>query len=210
MPEGAAERGRRIAQERLTKARETAAPDHSGFAGSTNWAAVALKSEVETLSAINQVKEKELVLLRKQLAESQQLLKLARDQIGLHVTPSSAPQTNLRTMQDGIVSSSAPNSGRLIESFSNAAPTVLHSVFSHLERVLGTKDIRQVPRAVDRLAAAEARYFEVVKTVCVRERVNIDQVSHSQLLKHLASGDPLASSVSGEISKKSGVAWTFT
>ena len=167
---------------------------------------MALKSEIETLTAINQVKEKELVLLRRQLAESQKLLKLTN----LHFTSTPSVAEAIPNLASTRPEPLPSPSSKLIESFSSAAPQALHSVFAHLERVLGVKDIRQLTRAIDQLTVGERKYSEVVKTVCMKERVNMNQVSHAQLLAFLSRDEPLVSAVSDQVNKRAGVAWTFS
>ena len=79
---------------------------------------------------------------------------------------------------------------------------------SHLERLLGTSDPQTMRKRIDKLVATETKYLELVKTVCIRDRVDMTQISHAQLVRSLRNGEPL-STVKDEIHRPSGVAWTF-
>lgn len=210
MDSSAVERGKRVALERLGARSDS-------FGSSGNWTAVALKSEIETLELINSSREQELNILKQQLIESNKLLKTARKHIeemkdSQKASARSASGSNENAWASNQLAcpkGSFPNN-TLLDSFSNANPTTLRHVCNHLERVLGVSDINQVGKALDRLAAAETKYTELVKAVCIRDRVDMNRVSHPQIVKSLKTGEPIPNiSMKDEVQKPRGVAWTF-
>ena len=89
-------------------------------------------------------------------------------------------------------------------------PNASKHVFAHLQRTLGVSDTVQVGKAVDRLLAVETKYLELVKAVCIRDRVDISRVSHKQVLKSIQTGESLGSQdLKDQVKKPTGVAWTF-
>lgn len=211
MDSSAIERGKKVAHERLS-----ARTDLAG--SSCNWTTVALKSEIETLELINSSRERELYILKQQLIESNKLLKTARKHIeemkdsSQRVSGGSSSEANENAWTNNQLpcpKGSFP-SNTLLDSFSSCNPTTLRHVCNHLERVLGVSDVNQVGKALDRLAAAETKYMELVKAVCIRDRVDMNRVSHPQIVKSLKTGEPIPSiGIKDEVQKPRGVAWTF-
>jgi hypothetical protein len=84
------------------------------------------------------------------------------------------------------------------------------NVSKHVQRTLGVSDSAQVGKAVDRLVSIETKYLELVKAVCIRDRVDISKVSHKQILKSIETGESLQSQeLKDEVKKPTAVAWTF-
>jgi hypothetical protein len=210
MDSSAVERGKKVAHERLS-----ARVDPVGSSG--NWTTVALKSEIETLELINSSRDQELHILKQQLIESNKLLKTARKHIEemkdsqkASGRSSSGANENAWTINQLPCPKGSFPSNTLLDSFSSCNPTTLRHVCNHLERVLGIADVNQVGKALDRLAAAETKYMELVKAVCIRDRVDMNRVSHPQIVKSLKTGEPIPSmNFKDEVQKPRGVAWTF-
>jgi hypothetical protein len=209
--ESAADRGRRVARERLKSVGPFYAPlspsadipssfSKQSSGAITNWTVVSLKSEVETLSCINEAKEKELQLLKNQLIESNRLL------ISLS---SKFPESEANAADvKKLVSNRAKGGPLLLESFSNASPLTLSHVLGQMERLLGVKDIDHVEKALVKLASFETRYEELVRACCVLFRTIPKEASHNQLVRQLLAAK--APDIrKDEVKKKSGVAWTF-
>jgi hypothetical protein len=183
----AAERGRRLVQQRLGQA--VLPPPSASF---SNFAQTALKSEIETLELILSAKETELNLLRQQLIESNELLKSAQRLISERET------------------SDTKKGDSLFDSVSNCPANKQKLIFSYLEKSLGVSDIEDLAKAIDKLAVSEAKYTEVVKAICIRDRLDMTKVSHQEIVQSLRSGEPVRQlSTSQEIYSRKGVAWTF-
>jgi hypothetical protein len=186
-----AERGRRVAEERL--GRTVALPQVM------NWEATALRSEIVTFESIISVKDKELALLRQKLVESNKLLESARKQINALDRP--GREENEEPLVDG---------SSLLESFQQTSKSKQRSILNRLERVLEAKTLDQLSRSVDRLISTETKYSELVKAICIRDRVDINKVTHNEILRSIRSGDSLEPSIKDEIKKRSGLAWTWS
>ena len=186
-----AERGRRVVEERI--GRTVTLPQVM------NWEALALRSEIETFESIISVKDKELALLRQKLVESNKLLESARKQINALDRP--GREENEEPLVDG---------SSLLESFQQTSKSKQRSILNRLERVLEAKTVDQLSRSVDRLISTETKYSELVKAICIRDRVDINKVTHNEILRSIRSGDSLEPSSKDEIIKRSGLAWTWS
>jgi hypothetical protein len=186
-----ADRGRRVAEERLGR---------SALPQIMNWEVQTLKSEIQTYESVLSVKDKELALLRQKLVESNKLLDSARKHINALEQSRKSP---------GMVDDFSLEGSSLLESFQNSSVTKQKSILGHLEKVLKIKSLDQLNRAVDKLVATETKYSELVKAVCVRDCVDINKISHGEILRSIRSGDSLKPSGKDEIKKRSGLAWTW-
>lgn len=178
----AAERGPRLVQQRL---------GHLPLPSTTNYTTIALKSQIESLELVLSAKETELNLLRQQLIESNELLKSAQKLI------SEREETTEETCS-------------LMESVLRCPSSRQRMIFTHLEKILQVTNIDQLAKAVEKLSEAESKYADVVKALCVRDRVDITKVSHEEIVRSLRTGEPLKPAWTGEqIHSRKGVAWTF-
>ena len=191
-----ASRGRELVQRRLG---QSIAPPQSG-----TWEVTALRSEIETLESILSVKDKELALLRQQLVDSNKFLKTARHTISDFSRP---PEEGMLQESDELSSATTT----LLESFQHSSLVKRKSILSHIERVLGVRSLEELSRSVDKLVATETKYMELVKAVCVRDRVDINKVSHNEILRTIRLGEALDNTATqNEIKKKAGMACTWT
>lgn len=201
--ETAAERGRRVAEarKRLVKLKSDGpfvaplsprADPYIPFPSAiSNWTVVSLRSEIETLQCINEAKEREIQLLKNQMARSVKNALIGENDEGRFVP--------------------CKRSSFLVESFSKASPSTLNRVLGHIERTLEVREIDQVEKAMNKLASFETKYEELVRACCVLFRTTPKDSSHNQLVRMLLSGrtpDPDAID-KVEVKRKAGVAWTF-
>ena len=222
--ESAAERGRRVVEARLRASSQSnpmgrsheiltpvTAPVTTGSV--TNWTVVSLKSEVETLHCINAAKEKELLLLKHQLVESNRLIRESRDEKSrMQNGPQSTESATDPPTRKPVLTSSRRGDHLLLQSFSEATAVTLNHVLGTVERTLHVKDIHQLPKAVERLVAVDGKYTELVKAVSCMLKISVADANHGQLVRLLLGiprRDGSPGRVRDEIKTKAGIAWTF-
>jgi hypothetical protein len=195
----ALDRGRQIVRNRLGKV-PTLGPSQGAIV-------TALRSEIETLELLIASKDTELALLRQELVESNKQKAFNKAERLSGMTDENKPSfaMNLRGMDSPKDSLGVT----LVESIENTSKRRRDEIFAHIEKVLQVNKIEQMNKAIEKLISVETKYSELVRAVCIRDRVDINKVSHQDMVRSLRSGEPLKSSTQKEIQTKSGIAWTF-
>ena len=184
MSESASERGRRVAELRLRSSTsvEPLTP--------TSWSIKSLRSEIDTLNCINNSKDQEIQLLRKQLAETTKVIEKTKKQISI-LQNELCGLTGTKNLSDAVVELRGWKKGYnvttvaptvLLESFSQAPSHTLQRVLGSVEKSLGVSDVYSLPKAVERMASFERNYEELFHASCQYLRVQPEDMSHASVL----------------------------
>ena len=205
----AVERGRRVAEFRWNKDDDVSPrnPDESFIEPVTpenfshkHHVQTALESEVETLQCILRAKEKEMEVLRLQLAESNRIIEKTRDLIAKENVSEAPPESS---------------SCKLLNSFSEASVGSLQRVLGAIESTTQAGDIFSLQKRVKDLAEFENKYDQVYKAACLYLRLRPGDLSHSALIhllksqgkKTIVEDDPVV--LKDATKKPTGISWTF-
>ena len=205
----AVERGRRVAELRLSKEVDDVSPRHPDESfiepvtpdNFPDHIKTALESEIKTLQCILRAKERELEVLRSQLVESNRIIERTREMI-----------TNENFSQPSQNSSSA----KLLNSFSEASVGSLQRVLGAIESRTQASDLFTLQKRVEELADFESKYDQVYRAACLYLRLRPGDLSHSALVHLLKSQgkqtivDETDHVVLKDATKKpAGISWTF-
>ena len=194
-------------------------PEHPEAFKSPNsqWTVATLRSEIETLETICSAKDKEILLLKYQLLQSNKLIEESRDQLkriceGFDGSDFLRPN---HTIRGKIVPSSRGKDCTLLESFANASSVTLNNVLGYLQKTLNVTDIHNLPKEFEKSMKYEIKYTELLHGVCRLLDVRTSQVHHRDVLRMLDAMTKRQidieseNGLKNEVRGKNGVAWTF-
>ena len=202
----AVERGRLVAQLRLSKEQDLSPrnPDESFIIEPVtpelfpSPVQAALQSEIETLQCILRAKEREMEVLRSQLAESNRIIEKTREMISKENT-----------------SQPSSSAAKLLNSFSEASVGSLQRVLGAIETRTKATDLFTLQKRVEELADFETKYDQIYRVVCLYLRLRPGDLSHASLIHLLKSQgkqtivDEDKTVLKDATKKATGISWTF-
>jgi hypothetical protein len=219
------QRGKRVVEERLRQSierrnaediRKSSSPSDDSHS-SSHWTVVTLQSEIKTLESVCYAREKEILLLKYQLLQSNKLIEESQNQLrelAQAIDHEGIPDSlNRKTMINH--RNIRGKDCRLLESFASASSVTLNNVVGHLEKTLNVTDIHNLPKAIEKSMKFEIKYLEILKAVCGLLDVKPVEVHHRDLLRMLQSMTKRQveleseQGLKDEIRGRQGVAWTF-
>ena len=165
-----------------------------------------LQSEIETFKCIVDVKDKEIELLKCQLAESNRIIEKTREFM-ISNPPATTTQTEKQNTEN------QPEQELLLQSFSNASSGTLRRVLCSVQESTDVVDILHLPKRVEQLFDSEKKYDQLYKAACLYLRPG--DISHSALVQMLRNqGKSTIQTNDGEIlqgavKRGNGISWTF-
>jgi hypothetical protein len=154
------------------------------------------------------VKDREIELLKCQLAESNRIIEKTREFM-ISNPPATTTQTEKRNTEK------QSDQELLLQSFSTASSGTLRRVLCSVQESTNVVDILHLPKRVEQLFDSEKKYDQLYKATCLYLRLRPGDISHSALVQMLRNqGKSTIQTNDGEIlqgavKRGNGISWTF-